>query len=29
MSWVHNVDVRWTDKKAFNAAGAVGAAATL
>ncbi|KAH7149503.1 hypothetical protein B0J13DRAFT_621359 [Dactylonectria estremocensis] len=29
MSWVHNVDVRWTNKKAFNVAGAVGAAATL
>ncbi|CAM1500896.1 Fc.00g100580.m01.CDS01 [Cosmosporella sp. VM-42] len=29
MEWVHNVDVRWTNKKAFKAAGAVEAAATL
>ncbi|KAK7413528.1 hypothetical protein QQX98_007606 [Neonectria punicea] len=29
MGWVHNVDVRFTNKKAFNTAGAVEAAATL
>jgi hypothetical protein len=29
MEWVHNVDVRWTDKKAFKAVGAAEAAITL
>lgn len=29
MEWAHNVDVRWTNKKAFKIAGAVEAAATL
>ncbi|CAK7225770.1 hypothetical protein SBRCBS47491_006002 [Sporothrix bragantina] len=29
MEWAHDVEIRWTNKKAFNVAGAVGAAATL
>lgn len=29
MEWLHDVEIRWTNKKAFKAAGAVGAAATL
>lgn len=29
MEWVYNVDIRWTNEKAFKAAGAVEAAATL
>lgn len=29
MEWAHNIEVRWTNKKAFKAAGAVEAAATL
>ena len=29
MEWLHNVEIRWTSKKAFKAAGAVEAAATL
>ncbi|KAF7550875.1 hypothetical protein G7046_g7876 [Stylonectria norvegica] len=29
MEWAHNVDIRWTNKKAFKVAGAVEAAATL
>ncbi|KAM7183688.1 hypothetical protein V8F20_012528 [Naviculisporaceae sp. PSN 640] len=29
MEWMHNVEIRWTNKKAFNAAGAAEAAATL
>lgn len=29
MEWVHNVDIRWTNKKAFKAAGVVETAATL
>ncbi|KAJ6440436.1 cell pattern formation-associated protein stuA [Purpureocillium lavendulum] len=29
MEWMHNVEVRWTNKKAFKVAGAVEAAATL
>lgn len=29
MEWAHNVEVRWTNKKAFKTAGAVEAAATL
>ena len=29
MEWLHNVEIRWTSKKTFKAAGAVEAAATL
>ncbi|KAM7200151.1 hypothetical protein V8F33_004084 [Rhypophila sp. PSN 637] len=29
MEWAHNVEIRWTNKTAFAAAGAVEAAATL
>jgi hypothetical protein len=29
MEWAHDVEIRWTNKKVFNMAGAVGAAATL
>ncbi|KAJ8128453.1 hypothetical protein O1611_g5182 [Lasiodiplodia mahajangana] len=29
MEWTHNVEINWTNKKAFKAAGAVEAAATL
>ncbi|CCF38881.1 hypothetical protein CH063_09863 [Colletotrichum higginsianum] len=29
MEWMHNVEVRWTNKGAFKAAGAAEAAATL
>ncbi|ODA80308.1 hypothetical protein RJ55_03266 [Drechmeria coniospora] len=29
MEWMHNVEVRWTNKTAFKVAGAVEAAATL
>ncbi|KAL2264715.1 hypothetical protein VTJ83DRAFT_7225 [Remersonia thermophila] len=29
MEWMHNVEVRWSSKTAFNAVGAVEAAATL
>ncbi|EFW99166.1 hypothetical protein CMQ_5587 [Grosmannia clavigera kw1407] len=29
MEWVHDVEIRWTNKKAFAVAGAVEAAATL
>jgi hypothetical protein len=29
MEWMHNVEIRWTNKRLFNAAGAVEAAATL
>jgi hypothetical protein len=29
MSWAHNVEVRYTDKKAFKAIGAVEAARSL
>ncbi|KAK4153212.1 hypothetical protein C8A00DRAFT_43839 [Chaetomidium leptoderma] len=29
MEWMHNVEIRWTNKRAFNTAGAVEAAATL
>ncbi|KAK3301385.1 uncharacterized protein B0H64DRAFT_37197 [Chaetomium fimeti] len=29
MEWMHNVEIRWTNKKAFNAAGAAEAAASL
>jgi hypothetical protein len=29
MEWVHNVEVRWTNKKTWQATGAVEAAATL
>ncbi|KAI0377289.1 hypothetical protein F5Y04DRAFT_285074 [Hypomontagnella monticulosa] len=29
MEWMHNVEVRWTNKTAFRASGAVEAAATL
>lgn len=29
MEWMHNVEIRWTSKGAFRAAGAVGAAASL
>ncbi|CAK7270457.1 hypothetical protein SEPCBS119000_004101 [Sporothrix epigloea] len=29
MEWAHDVEIRWTNKKAFKVAGAVGAAATL
>ncbi|KAI2639083.1 hypothetical protein GGS26DRAFT_373116 [Hypomontagnella submonticulosa] len=29
MEWMHNVDIRWTNKTAFRASGAVEAAATL
>ncbi|PHH64097.1 hypothetical protein CDD81_4972 [Ophiocordyceps australis] len=29
MEWMHNVEIRWTSKKAFKAVGTVEAAATL
>jgi len=29
MEWIHDAEIRWTGKKSFKAAGAVGAAATL
>lgn len=29
MEWVHNIEIRWTSKKTFRAAGAVETAATL
>ncbi|KAG5941980.1 hypothetical protein E4U53_007307 [Claviceps sorghi] len=29
MEWMHNVEVRWTNKKAFKAVGIAGTAATL
>lgn len=29
MEWAHNVEVRWTNKKTWQAAGAAEAAATL
>ncbi len=29
MEWAHDVEIRWTNKKAFDAAGVIGAAATL
>ncbi|KAI0206797.1 hypothetical protein F4808DRAFT_454715 [Astrocystis sublimbata] len=29
MEWAHDVEIRWTNKKAFKAAGAIEAAATL
>lgn len=29
MEWMHNVEVRWTNKKAFKAAGIAETAATL
>lgn len=29
MEWMHNVEIRWTSKKTFNATGAAEAAATL
>ncbi|TLD29290.1 hypothetical protein PspLS_03492 [Pyricularia sp. CBS 133598] len=29
MEWMHNVEIRWTNKKAFVAAGVIEAAATL
>ncbi|KAL1842018.1 hypothetical protein VTJ49DRAFT_6184 [Mycothermus thermophilus] len=29
MEWMHNVEIRWTSKTAFNVAGAAEAAATL
>jgi hypothetical protein len=29
MEWMHNVEIRWTNKGAFNAAGAAEAAASL
>lgn len=29
MEWMHNVEVRWTNKGAFKAAGVVEATATL
>ncbi|EFQ29093.1 hypothetical protein CGRA01v4_11497 [Colletotrichum graminicola] len=29
MEWMHNVEVRWTNKRGFKAAGAAEAAATL
>ncbi|KAK7744480.1 hypothetical protein SLS53_003364 [Cytospora paraplurivora] len=29
MEWMHNVEIRWTNKKTFNATGAAEAAATL
>jgi len=29
MEWMHNVEIRWTNKGAFNAAGAVEAASSL
>ncbi|KAL3960841.1 hypothetical protein ACCO45_005958 [Purpureocillium lilacinum] len=29
MEWMHNVEIRWTNKKAFKVVGAVEAAATL
>ncbi|KAI6380315.1 hypothetical protein MCOR25_001742 [Pyricularia grisea] len=29
MEWMHNVEIRWTNKKAFAAAGVIEAAATL
>lgn len=29
MEWTHGVEIRWTNKRLFKAAGAVEAAATL
>jgi hypothetical protein len=29
MEWMHDVEVRWTNKKAFKAAGVVEAASSL
>jgi hypothetical protein len=29
MEWMHNVEIRWTSKKTFQAAGAAEVAATL
>ncbi|KAG6001098.1 hypothetical protein E4U54_001181 [Claviceps lovelessii] len=29
MEWMHNVEIRWTNKKAFKAVGIAGTAATL
>lgn len=29
MEWMHNVDVKWTNKKAFKAVGAASAALSL
>ena len=29
MEWAHDVEIRWTNKRAFNAAGAAEAAMTL
>jgi hypothetical protein len=29
MEWMHNVEIRWTNKALFNAAGAAEAAASL
>lgn len=29
MEWAHDVEIMWTNKKAFKVAGAIGAAATL
>ncbi|KAL2148345.1 hypothetical protein VTH82DRAFT_2265 [Thermothelomyces myriococcoides] len=29
MEWMHNVEIRWTNKRAFNAAGAAEAASSL
>ncbi|KJZ79656.1 hypothetical protein HIM_01125 [Hirsutella minnesotensis 3608] len=29
MEWMHNVEIRWTNKKSFEVAGAIEAAATL
>lgn len=29
MEWMHNVEIRWTSKKAFKAAGAAEAALSL
>ncbi|KAI0134753.1 hypothetical protein BJ170DRAFT_591713 [Xylariales sp. AK1849] len=29
MEWMHDVEIRWTNKKAFNAVGAVEAASSL
>lgn len=29
MEWMHNVEIKWSNKKAFKAAGAVEAAASV
>jgi hypothetical protein len=29
MEWMHNVEIRWTNKRVFNAAGAAEAAVSL